>query len=180
VRTVLDLVQEFARLQEERWRSGGALLPAAREERWQELAAFCHRVLTVGGAEAARRERDWTRASLRVPADVDMIFQHRGEYYSGQLVNLSRGGIFLGSTVLLPTGSPLVLLFSNLGREPLLEARGEVVWTHDRNRGPANLPRGMGVRFVESDSIARQLEGFVFETLERRLVGLDLALLDRL
>lgn len=175
---VIELVREFALLQEERFRNGGAL-PASREERWEELAGFCSRMLSLGGQANAVGGGGWTRASLRVPAEVDMFFQCRGEYYAGQLVNLSRGGIFLGSPALMAVGSPLQLFLTNLGRAALLETRGEVVWTCEKSLPSSTLPRGMGVRFVEfSDPLARQMEAFVFETLESRLAKLDLTAVD--
>ncbi len=175
---VIDLVREFALLHEERFRNGGAL-PAPREQRWEELARFCSRMLSLRGRADAVGGRGWTRASLRVPAEVDMFFQCRGEYYVAQLVNLSRGGIFLGSPVLMPVGSPLALFLTSLGRQPILETRGQVVWTTERGLTSSALPPGMGVRFVEiSDPLARQIEAFVFETLESRLARWDLTAVD--
>ena len=183
MKTVLDLIREFSSLTDEKAANGGKLLPAF-EARWNELRAFYELVLAENGyvirpvtrrGEAPPEGRFLSRSFLRVPAEMELFFQFKGEYYTGQLLNLGRGGAFLASETLFPLGSRLVMHLSNIagGREALLEATGEVMWSAETRVAESDLPRGMGIQFIEPHKVERKLETFVLETLERRFSRVD-------
>lgn len=180
MRTVLEPLEEFAELNEVKVELGGNL-PPDLEARWCELKAFYDRLMTQPPPQrglATRRllteeirRRLKRRERLRVRAEMDLFFRYQDTYLAARLVNLSRGGIFFSSRVLLPTGSRIVLYLPNLGNgyEALFETRGEVVWSSKGDNG-TGLPRGMGVRFSDVEpEAALQLDAFVVEWLEKRL-----------
>ena len=185
MKTVLDLIGEFAALHDEKVRRGGTLSPG-EEKRWLELKEFYELLMSQNGlnrrpvtrrfsADDIRR-RVTSRDRLRVPAELDMVLRHRGDYQTVQVLNISRGGVFLGADTLYPVGSRLTLFVANAhrGGEALFEADGEVAWITERGVPESDLPRGMGIRFVGSqEKIQEELDLFVIDTLERRLSGVD-------
>ena len=189
MRTVLDLIGEFAALNDKKVRAKGRL-DWRDENRWLELKDFYQLLMSQQGLSRRPvhrrfsandiRRRLTSRDRLRVPAEMDLILRHRGEYQTARVVNLSRGGVFLAADDLLPAGSSLTIYLANANRgdDALFEAEGEVVWLTETGIPEAALPRGMGVRFVGSRAaIQQQLDLFVIDTLERRLSGLDAAAL---
>jgi len=186
MKTVLDLVGEFASINDEKTRCGGRL-PPDWERRWAELKGFYDLLMAQDGkarrplsrrfstSDIRRRVRD--RERLRVPANLDVVLRFEGEYYPGQVGNLSCGGAFLASQVILPVHSQVILYLANpYGRQAaLLQTEGEVRWTCQGASVP-DLPCGMGVRFRAEESVSHvhhQLDSIVVETLEDHLSGVD-------
>lgn len=180
MKTVFERLEEFAELNEAKIELAGNL-PADLEARWRELKAYYDRLMTKPPTERgpmARRlvideirRRLRRRDRLRVRAVTDFFFHYQNTYLSARLVNLSKGGLFFSSHILLAKGSPVALYLPNLGPgyEALFETRGEVVWS-SKGDGHSGLPRGMGVRFLDVEpEAAAQLDAFVVEALERRL-----------
>lgn len=186
MKTVLDLIGEFASINDEKVRCGGKL-PPDWERRWSELKSFYELLMT--GNESPRRplSRRFTaddirvrvrdRERLRVPFALDVVLKCEDGYYAGEVVNLSRGGAFVSSQRILPADSPLILFLANpyVGKARLFEAEGEVIWA---NEGSAEREhsRGMGVRFHkdgESGSVGYHLDCIIVDTLERQLSGVD-------
>ena len=87
------------------------------------------------------------RRHPRRPLEVE--FTCRDEQGAGELTfegaDLSAGGAFLRSDVLLETGEPLQIEFAATGRKVV--ARAEVAWA--RRFPSPGQPAGMGVRFGE-------------------------------
>lgn len=188
MKTVLDLIREFSSLNDEKAANGGTL-PPAFEERWGELKSFYNLVLAENGyviRPVTRRngrpgsQRLLSRGDLRVPAEMELFFQFKGEYYTGTLLNVSRGGAFLAAKELFPLGSRLVLHLSNIsgGMEPLLEATGEAVWVTATGIPELDLPRGMGLQFLDYEKVEQKLATFVLETLEKRFSRVDPSAVD--
>lgn len=185
MKTVLDLIGEFAALNDEKVGCGGKLSPG-KEKRWAELKAFYELLMSQNGlsrrpvarrfsAEDIRRQVA-SRERLRVPAELDMVLMYQGEYQTVQVVNISRGGVFLAAETLHPVGTRLTLFVANAhrGGQALFEADGEVAWVTERGVVESELPRGMGIRFLGSqERIRQELDLFVIDTLERRLSGVD-------
>ena len=185
LKTVLDLMGEFAALHDAKVRCGGTL-PASSEQRWFELKSF-YDLLMVPNGLARRpvskrftasdiRHQVTSRDRLRVPAELDMILRVGDEYVSVQIVNVSRGGVFIASDKLEPVGSRLTMFIANAygGDSAMFEAEGEVVWVCELGIADSELPRGMGVGFIgDQEAVRHQLDSFVLETLEMRLSGLD-------
>ena len=186
MKTVLDLVGEFATLNDQKLRGGGKLPPDA-ERRWSELKGF-YNLLTAhngiarrpvsrhfSGQDIRRRVKD--RQRLRVPTDLYVALKVGEEYFPGQVMNLSGGGAFLTAEKMLPVDASLVLFLANPfgGDRALIETEGQIVWTTERLKTSV-LPCGMGIRLGGDDvrGIVRdRLDSIVIETLEQHLSGLD-------
>jgi uncharacterized protein (TIGR02266 family) len=182
--TVLDLIGEFGTLNDTKLRAGGSL-PPEDEARWTELKRFYELLMSREGLPSAGDMPRFTaediraclsdRERIRVPVEAPIVFEHEGRHHTARVVNLSKSGVFIASESLLPTGSKLTLyLASIVGREQdLLEAKGEVAWTTKRGVPEADLPRGMGVRFVDFPREAQEkVDAYVVETIAKRLSGL--------
>ncbi|MFQ5789273.1 MAG: PilZ domain-containing protein [Acidobacteriota bacterium] len=187
MKTVLDLVGEFAFLNDAKVRCGG-YLARGDEKRWAELRDFYGLLMSRStlaqppvprpwSADDIRQKVKW-RDRLRVPADIDVLLRHRDEHLASSLTNLSCRGAFLASTELLPLQSHVWLFLGNAygSLRPALELAGEVAWVNKVEFDRAALPRGMGIRFVRPrELILPRLDAVIIEALERRLasVGAD-------
>lgn len=186
MKTVLDLIGEFAALNDDKVRCGGTLPPSS-ERRWYELKSFYDLLMTQNGLSRRPVTKRFSttdiskhitsRERLRVPVELDMILRIKNEYQTVQVVNLSRGGVFLACDRLFPIGTRLTLFVANAyraGGAALFEAEGEVAWICEYGMAGTELPRGMGVRFSGNQKdVLKQLDSFVLETLELRLSGVD-------
>jgi uncharacterized protein (TIGR02266 family) len=185
MKTVLDLIGEFATLNDAKVRHGGTL-PPEPEHRWEELKSFYDLLMAQNGlAKRPVTKRFSTsdiqksvtsRERLRVPVELDMIINVNGDYQTVQVINVSRGGVFLASDKPCAVGTRMTLFIANAygGGDGMFEAQGEVVWVSEFGIAESELPRGMGVHFVENrEEVRRQLDAFVLETLEMRLSGVD-------
>jgi len=175
----LDLLREFAELNDAKVEGWGTL-PVAAEKRYRELRAFYDELMTRRayqripaseryGVDEIRTQLP-SRDRLRVPLDMTLFFCHDDAYAPARVVNLSRGGIFLGSAVTLTADTRLTLYMPNLGRgyESLFETEVDVVWSSRERR--LSERRGMGVRFRELRSDAdAQLDDFIVAFLRERL-----------
>lgn len=181
---VLDLLSEFGALNDTKLRSGGSL-PADAEARWRELKALYEHLMSQEGLPLAQhpprfsaediRAQITSRERLRVPVEMETVFQCESEYHTGRVVNVSRGGVFLASETLYEMGSQLTLYLAHLGchHRELFEPKGEVVWVTKRGVPEIGVPRGMGVQFVDfPESAQEKLESFVIDTIAKRLSGL--------
>jgi hypothetical protein len=176
MKSELDLIQEYSELADAKIESFGEL-PVADERRFSELKAFFddllerRRSLKVAVSErySSKEIRKGLphRARLRIPAEMSLFFCHQDAYAPARLVNMSRGGLHLGSEIFLTPGASLTLYMPNLGRgyENLFETSVDVVWSAKR------IPRrGMGVRFRElSRDTEQQLDDYVVSFLRERL-----------
>lgn len=185
MKTVLDLIGEFAALGDAKARCGG-LLPPGSERRWTELKSFYDLVMAQNGLMKRPVTKRFTskdigkriksRDRLRVPVVLEMAMRIGNDYRSIQVINVSRGGVFIASERIHPVGTRLILYVANAygGDEAMFEAEAEVVWLSEYGVPESELPRGMGLRFLgDQGAVRHQLDSFVLETLEIRLSGLD-------
>jgi hypothetical protein len=117
------------------------------------------------------RQRIKHRKRLRIRTDMEVFFRYEDNFLPSRLVNLSRGGLFLSSNILLDKGSLITLYLPNLGSDygELFETRAEVVWA-TRGIPESGFPRGMGVRFHEISGIAaEQLDYYIVDALQKQL-----------
>jgi uncharacterized protein (TIGR02266 family) len=185
MKTVLDLIGEFAALGDAKARSGGTLPPGS-ERRWNELKSFYDLLMAQNGLtkrpvskrftskDIGKRVKSWDR--LRVPVQLEMAVRVGDDYHSIHVINVSRGGVFVSSDRIYPVGTQLILYVANAygGDEAMFEAESEVVWLSECGIPESGLPRGMGLRFLgDQEAVLHQLDSFVLETLELRLSGLD-------
>ena len=180
MKDVLDLLEEFCRLDDAKTRSRGRLPPLS-ESRWRDLKSLYDRLMSRETRKINPttpqfepddiRQRIKNRKRLRIRTNMDGFFRYEGNVLPSRLVNLSRGGLFLGSNVLLEKGSLITVYLPNLGGDygELFETQAEVVWA-TRGIPESGLPRGMGVRFHEIGRIAaEQLDSFIIESLQKQL-----------
>ncbi len=178
MKSELELVREFSELNEAKVDSWGTL-SASAEKRFRELKAYfddlMHRRSTDRIPLLDRHESFEIRSAvtgrsrLRIPAEMTLFFCHDDAYAPARSVNLSRGGLFVGSDMTLRRGDRMTLYMPNLGRgyESLFETTVDVVWA--AREGRARL-RGMGVRFQDlRPEAAEQLDDFVVAFLRDRI-----------
>ena len=106
MKTVLELLKKYDDLNEAKIRGGGKLAPED-EERWEELKVvydllMFHSGLTSENASAPfspaeLRETLADETRLRVPVEAHAMVEHEGGSFDANVVNVSRGGIFLAS-----------------------------------------------------------------------------------
>lgn len=184
MKTVLDLVADFAFLNDAKVRCGGRL-PIGDERRWSQLKAFYVLLMADSGfcaptarprysAEEIRKRVAW-RDHLRVPADIGLRLYQRKEGLTGRAANLSRGGVFFTCWRTLPVKERVCLSFGIGRRDPrAVEVEGQIVWTHESPYWRADLPRGMGIRFLgAAEPVRERIDALVVAALEQRLARID-------
>ena len=182
--TVLDLISQFGTLNDTKLRTGGNL-PPADEERWTELKKFYELLMSREGLPAPRELPRFSaediraclseRERIRVPVETPIVFEHEGRHHTARVVNLSKSGVFVASETLLDNGSILTVYLASIGglEEDLLETKGEVAWCTKRGVPEADLPRGMGIRFVDFPQEAQEkLDAYIVETIAKQISGL--------
>jgi hypothetical protein len=182
VKTVLDLLKKYDDLNETKIRDGK--LSAADEERWEELKVVYDLLMFHSGitseipsapfSPAELRETLADETRLRVPVEAHAMVEHEGGSFDANVVNVSRGGVFLASDTLAHAGSRLTLYLVGLSDddEPgdMLELSGEDVWCAEDGIPEARNRRGMGIRLVDlSEETGDRLESLVVKTIEKRL-----------
>lgn len=183
MKTVLDLLKKYDDLNEAKIQCGGKLAPKD-EERWEELKVVYDLLMFHSGLSSETASAPFSPAEirdtlsdesrLRVPIEAHAIVEHEGGSFDANVVNVSRGGVFLASDTLAETGSRLTLYLAEMADddEPgdMLELSGEVVWCAEQGIPEARISRGMGIRLVDlSEQAGDQLESLVVKTIEKRL-----------
>ena len=185
MQTVLDLIGEFAVLNDAKVMWGGRL-PDEAERRWEELKDFYDLLMSKSGIGPRPVSRQFSvkdieatvtsRERLRVPLEMDMIFRMGDEFHAAQGVNVSRGGLCLTSPQILPVNSTVTvyLAIADVAHVSLLEASGEVVWATEEGRGQDTVPAGMGISIATQEGgLERHLDAMVVNSLVRHLSGVD-------
>lgn len=100
-------------------------------------------------------EHDERRSADRVPVswDVDCVAEDTFLYAS--ITNISAMGIFIRTDEPLPVGTPMDLAFAPPGHSPF-RLHGRVAWVNPLRPNGDNPNPGMGVRFTELSSEARE------------------------
>ncbi|HEY7820265.1 MAG TPA: PilZ domain-containing protein, partial [Vicinamibacteria bacterium] len=187
VKTLLDLIQEFATLNEAKTLGRGSL-PRPQESRWSELKRFYDMLMAQNGlardpaspfTAAQIRERVAARGRLRVQTDLEIVVAQGAEYHRARVGNISRGGAMLHCDHPFEVGSGIALHMANVAREAgALPDEGRVAWRADC-RAEDSYRFRLGVEFrgvgAEED---RTLDSFVVDTLESKLLCLGRDSLD--
>ena len=126
-------------------RKAGGLSPTDMA-RWSQLKSALSRHFDPGVEE----QHAQSRKSVRVPLDLNVNFESRGEVRKCLMKNLSAGGIFVATDSPLPLGTPfnVRIRIERTGEE--IELPGEVV-TVGASANLAEEKHGMGIRFVHLD-----------------------------
>jgi hypothetical protein len=181
LKNVLDLLEEFGKLNDAKI-DGNGYLPPKAERRWMELRSLYDGIMLSASSgnsplpsfhidEVRRRLKH--RGRLRVSTDMEAFFRYKDMYLSSRLVNVSRGGLYLSSNVLLDRGIRITVYLPNLAESygDLFESKTEVAWTN-REQARDGLPRGMGVSFRDIEGkAAAQLDSYIVETISERISG---------
>lgn len=103
--------------------------------------------LQAAGRHLGIVQRNNTRIKARLRVHYGTGEQKLLTHYS---VNLSTGGIFIETNVLLPVDTPLSLEFSLPGSLQQLQCKGRVAWINLPGHTISHrLPPGMGIQFVD-------------------------------
>ncbi len=185
MKTILDLIAEFATLNDAKVERGGTLDPKG-ERRFDELKGFYDLLMAHTGLTLRRVSRRFSaedvlskvtaRERLRVPLETEMIFANGGELHAGLAVNVSRGGLFLSARQILPVDTPITIYLSSPDTidHALIETPARVVWATERGISTSLLPPGMGVHFVAKKGLVETyLDAMVVDSLVRHLSGVD-------
>lgn len=188
MKTLLDLIQEFAVLNEAKTLAKG-VLPPDSEERWQELKEFYDLLMAQDDycdrparrySMAEIRQRISARVKLRVRTEMEVIAQKESDYVSASIGNLSCGGVLLKCGTAFDVGTPLTLHLTSVERgEEVIVTQGDVVWLTNGVAAGSGPRYKMGICFAELESdVQNKLDAYVVESLEKRLLSLPLTKLD--
>jgi len=188
VKTILDLIQEYATLNEAKTLARG-VLPKAQEARWIELKRFYDMLMAQDGLArqpAGRftplqiREQVPARARLRVQTDLEIVVAQESEYHRARVENLSRGGVLLHCDHGFEVDTGLTLHMANVARdESVLPTEGRVAWRSEGGRTNESFRYRLGVQFRGlSPEDEGTLDSFVVDSLETKLLCLGRESLD--
>ena len=88
--------------------------------------------------------RQHPRYEVSFPADCST----RQFFFSNDVRNISKGGLFLRSDRPLPVSEEVSLVLHLPGAERGVFATGRVIWNHDSEKESAHAVPGSGIRFV--------------------------------
>ncbi|MGH9337207.1 MAG: PilZ domain-containing protein, partial [Vicinamibacteria bacterium] len=158
MKSLLDLIQEYATLNDAKTLARGTL-PPAREARWNELKRFYDMVMAQDGLArqpASRftavqiRDRVSERARLRVATDLEIVVALDDDYHRARVGNLSCGGVLLDCDPPFEVGTALTLHMANVSRgESVLPTEGRVVWRSKIGRSDGSFEYRFGVQFTD-------------------------------
>jgi len=188
VKTLLDLIQEYATLNEAKTLARG-VLPKPQETRWLELKRFYDMLMAQDGLarEPASRYtavqiRDLVsaRARLRVQTDLEIVVAQESEYHRARVGNLSRGGVLLHCDHGFEVDTSLTLHMANVARdESVLPTEGRIAWRSEGSRTNESFRYRLGVQFRGlGPEEERTLDSFVVDSLETKLLCLGRESLD--
>jgi uncharacterized protein (TIGR02266 family) len=131
-------------------RKAGGLSPTDMA-RWSQLKSALNRHFEPSIKEQHSRSRE----SVRIPLDLNVNFESRGEVSKCLMKNLSAGGIFVATESPLPLGTPfnVRIRIERTGEE--IELPGEVV-SVGASADLAEEKHGMGIRFVNLNEAQRE------------------------
>lgn len=124
------------------------------------VATFLSKPPKAGQIKAILQVILGKRGSPRRPVKL-AVFYGEEKRLSGYTVNMSAGGLFLGTDQPLPQGEELNLQFSLPGNNQPILCRGRVAWVTSA-KAPANAhhPPGMGIEFLDLEE-ERALKTFL-------------------
>jgi uncharacterized protein (TIGR02266 family) len=149
-------------------RKAGGLSPTDMV-RWSQFKNALNRHFEPGVNEQHARNRD----SVRVPLDLNVDFESRGEVRKCMMKNLSAGGIFVATEWPLPLGTPfnVRIRIERTGEE--IELPGEVV-SVGASANLAEEKHGMGIRFVHLDEAqCKQVDELSEQAMKKAIEGAE-------
>ena len=116
-----------------------------------------------------------TREHDRIPYTVEVRYRTASSFLFAYSVNLSKGGLFIETTELLPLGSKLTLKLTIPGTGTY-DVEGHVSWVREQASPEGDAPVGMGLEFDGvDDMLGTVIDELVtgFEGLTVLLFGVD-------
>ena len=104
-----------------------------------------------------------TRKFHRVPVTLEVQYRTQGSFLVSYSLNLSKGGLFLETSDLLPVGTQLTIRFTIPGADNPIETRARVMWVR-RKTSDEGLPPGLGLQF---DNLEGQVGQFIDDMVQR-------------
>jgi uncharacterized protein (TIGR02266 family) len=114
-------------------------------------------------------DRPNTRRFARAPVSVEVHYRTRGSFLVSYSLNLSKGGLFLDTSELMPVGSTLTVRFSVPGASQHIETEARVMWVRGEHT-EEGLPPGMGLQF---DRLEERI-GAIIDKLVQDFSGMKL------
>jgi len=145
-------------------RKAGGLSPAEMT-RWSQLKTALNKHFEPHVDEKHAKSRQ----SVRVPLDLNVAFESRGEVRKCLMKNLSAGGIFVATEAPLPLGTPfnVRIHIERTGEE--IELPGEVV-SVGASVDLSAEQHGMGIRFVNLSDAQREQVAELSEQAMKRAI----------
>jgi uncharacterized protein (TIGR02266 family) len=84
----------------------------------------------------------------RVSINLPVTYENLGIFLDSEIMNLSKGGLFLKADIPLPLRSRIDFKFSLPELSKTIEATGLVVWSRGYSKS-LNEPSGMGIQFLD-------------------------------
>lgn len=188
MKTLLDLIQEWAVLNEAKTLAGGVLSPDD-EARWNELREFYELLMAQDGLSAnpaARysaaeiRTSVANRSRLRVSTDLEIVVTKESEVHFARVGNLSCGGVLLLSDSGFGRDTSVLLYLANVSRgAEVIPTEGAVVWRADSGSSNGTFRYRMGVEFDGLGAREEErLDAYVVDSLETKLLSVSRDVLD--
>jgi uncharacterized protein (TIGR02266 family) len=95
------------------------------------------------------------RSSPRVDLDVAITLESDHNFYTGLTQDISTGGLFVATHHLRRVGERITVSFTLPGRNEPIAMETEVRWIRSFPGAGADVPVGMGLRFVNLSSEAK-------------------------
>lgn len=88
----------------------------------------------------------------RLPVHIQVDNQTQGIFFHSEIMNISKGGVFIRADITLPLGSEIEFVFMLPKTQKKIAAQGIVVWSRplknkSRVQSFPDHPCGMGVQF---------------------------------
>lgn len=97
------------------------------------------------------------KLEVRVPVGVEVTYTIGPRERIGKVANLSKGGLYLETDTPSPVGTKLTVKLALPAFSNAIHANGVVTWVNDGTAARAtHLPRGMGVKFVETPLVSQK------------------------
>lgn len=98
-----------------------------------------------------------TRKDKRAPVSLKVRFKSAtvDEFIEHYSKDVSRGGIYIKSSQPMPVGTLLKFQFQLKDDSALIRGVGRVVWTRAEEDAAADMPAGMGIKFIKMDNESR-------------------------
>jgi type IV pilus assembly protein PilZ len=110
------------------------------------------------------------RQHPRAPIELEVAYRRLNSFFVDYTRNVSKGGMFVRTTRLLPLGTRFLFQLKIPGRAEALDLIGEIVHAQAEGDDP-----GLGLRFVWSDESARTAFESVVEQLMADSLGAHVA-----